>query len=103
MDERFEPIDVTVKRDEGLTIVFADDHVASLDLMRVRLKCPCADCQVRRGRGEQGWPLPHSPVPLAITDADYHGAWALGITWNDGHSTGIFSFELLRKWSETSD
>ncbi len=100
MDARFEPLDVTVKRDEGITIVFADDHVATFSLVDVRLGCPCADCQVARGKGQPGWPLPHSPIPLAITDAEFHGGWGLGITWNDGHSTGIFSFQLLREWSE---
>ena len=102
MDDRFEPVDITVKRDEGITIVFADDHVASLSLIEVRLGCPCADCQVLRGRGQPGWPLRSSPLPLTIIDAEYHGAWALGITWNDGHSTGIFPFQLMREWSENN-
>ncbi|MBT5139221.1 MAG: DUF971 domain-containing protein [Acidimicrobiaceae bacterium] len=24
----------------------------------------------------------------------------MNITWNDGHSTGIYPFENLRRWSE---
>ncbi len=100
MDDRFEPLDVTVKRDEGITIRFADDHEARYSLIDLRLGCPCADCHMRRAARQDTWPLPDSPLPLAIHDAEFHGGWGLGITWNDGHSTGIFPFQLLREWSD---
>jgi DUF971 family protein len=35
-----------------------------------------------------------------VADAALVGAWGLGITWDDGHSTGIYPFESLRKWCE---
>jgi DUF971 family protein len=34
-------------------------------------------------------------MPLRIVDAELVGAWAIGFTWNDGHRTGIYSWELL--------
>ena len=40
------------------------------------------------------------PDPLRITNAELHGAWGLTIEWNDGHATGIFPFELLRRWRD---
>ena len=48
-----------------------------------------------------GWPLPKSPLPLGVEQADLHGAWGLNITWNDGHATGIYPFEMLRRWHES--
>jgi len=30
----------------------------------------------------------------------FHGARELNITWNDGYSTGIYTFEALRRWTE---
>ena len=39
-------------------------------------------------------------MPLRIDGANLHGAWGLAITWNDGHTTGIFPFESLRRWDE---
>jgi DUF971 family protein len=30
-----------------------------------------------------------------IIDAEFGGAWGMSITWNDGHSTGIYSWDLL--------
>jgi DUF971 family protein len=41
------------------------------------------------------WPQPSSPQPLRIVDAELVGAWGISFTWNDRHSTGIYSWELL--------
>lgn len=98
--ERDEALDVVVKRDEGLTIRFADDVVAEFNLMELRLNCPCATCRSLRDRGEASWPRPGSPMPLRINDAELHGAWGINLVWNDGHATGIFPFESLRLWSD---
>ncbi len=100
MDERIEPADVEVRKGTGVTVTFADGHVADFDLMALRLGCPCASCRSLRDRGEDVWPRPGSPVPLSIDDAKFHGAWGLAFTWNDGHGTGIYPFDALRRWSE---
>jgi DUF971 family protein len=99
VDDSNEPVDIEVKRDEGVTIRFADDHVTRIGLMELRLGCPCATCRSLRERGEEGWPRPGAPNPLRITDAQFHGAYALQITWNDGHRTGLYTFEALRRWN----
>jgi DUF971 family protein len=101
VNERTEALDVLVKRDEGLVIRFADDLVATFDLMEVRLKCPCATCRSLRDQGQDVWPRPGSPLPLRIDDAKFHGAWGIHLTWNDGHATGIFPFESFRLWCES--
>jgi DUF971 family protein len=100
MEDQSEPVDVVVKRDEGLVIRFADDLVGELSLMEVRLMCPCATCRALRDNGEDVWPRPGSQLPLRIDDAQFHGAWGLNITWNDGHATGIYPFQSLRLWCE---
>jgi prepilin-type processing-associated H-X9-DG protein len=100
VEDRFEPVDLIVKRDEGLTISFADGHVARFELAEIRLACPCATCRSLRDRGEAAWPRSTSPLPLRIEDARLHGAWGLNITWNDGHATGIYPFEALRNLSD---
>ncbi len=100
LDDRYEPSDITVKRDEGVTITFVDGHVAGFSIMELRLGCPCAPCRHLRDQGEEVWPRPGAPTPLRITDASPHGAWGIQLTWNDGHATGIFPFEALRDSSE---
>jgi prepilin-type processing-associated H-X9-DG protein len=76
MDERYEPRTIDVAKDKGVTIAFSDGHVASFDLMTLRLACPCAACRALRDRGEAAWPRPGSPMPLRIERANLHGAWS---------------------------
>lgn len=98
MDQEFEPVTIDVARDEAVTLTFADGYVARFDLETLRKSCPCATCRALRDGGGVAWPLPNSPQPLKVEDARLHGAWGLAITWNDGHATGIFPFESLRRW-----
>ena len=49
--------------------------------------------------GRRGRPSA-APHELALSDAQLVGAWGLGITWDDGHSTGIYPFESLHAWIE---
>jgi DUF971 family protein len=100
MVTRFEPSGIEVVRDEAVTVTFADGYVARFDLVTLRRGCPCATCRALRDQQEVVWPRPGSPEPLLIGDARLHGAWGLVVNWNDGHATGIFSFELLRRWHE---
>jgi DUF971 family protein len=103
VDDRYEPATIDVDRAEAVTITFADGYVARFDLRGLREECPCATCRNLRDRGEPAWPRPGSPTPLRIDDAELHGAWGLKITWNDGHATGIFPFDSLRRWHESSE
>jgi DUF971 family protein len=90
------PVTIDVRRDHGLTLTWADGATSRFGLEELRLLCPCAECRTRRDRGLPVWRLPSSAEPLRIVDAKLVGAWGLGITWDDGHSTGIYSWELLR-------
>ncbi|HSL59912.1 MAG TPA: DUF971 domain-containing protein [Acidimicrobiales bacterium] len=92
--------DITVKRDESVTVEFGDGRRCSFGLEELRQVCPCAGCRGARDRGQVPWPTPSSPQPLTISTAELVGAWGLSITWNDGHSTGIYPWESLRRWCE---
>ena len=100
MDERHQPESIDVAKDAGVTVTYRDGHVARFDLVSLRRGCPCATCRDLQERGEDSWPSPNSPMPLRVERAELHGAWGLNITWNDGHDTGIYPFESLRRWDE---
>lgn len=82
-----------------LALAFADGVECFIPLKGVRDACPCAACQgepdamgrvVRPQRqvGAKGDELMRiEPV----------GGYALQLHWGDGHSTGIYSFEFLRR------
>jgi DUF971 family protein len=57
--------------------------------------CPCASCQGHSGSIRF---IPNQN--LELRELEQVGNYALGLTWADGHSTGIYSFRFLRALGE---
>jgi DUF971 family protein len=80
-----------------LAIDWADGHATVYDFTALRWLCPCAYC-----RGEAGLPgwLDSAPTLTAeqtrMTDIHLVGNYAVSPHWGDGHSTGFYTFNLLR-------
>ena len=89
-------IDVDVGR--GVVVTWNDGHVSRFGLEELRTRCPCAKCRNLRERREPAWPTPGAPETLRIVDAQQVGNWGLNLHWNDGHTTGIYTWETLRAW-----
>jgi DUF971 family protein len=87
-----EPVEVRHEKSaRRVVLVWDDGHVSTYGLDYLRSWCPCASCQGHTMRPRYleltGQELAHlEPV----------GNYALAPTWQDGHSTGIYSFRLLR-------
>jgi len=94
------PLDVELDRRSGLTLHWQDGTQARFGLEELRVNCPCAECRERREQGEPAWPRPGSPLPLEAFGAELVGNFGLSVHWNDGHTTGIYNWSLLRAWSE---
>mgnify|MGYP002780445359 CR=1 FL=1 len=79
-----------------LRIRWQDGHVCEYEPRYLRLHCPCAGCVEEMS----GRPLldpaqvPADVHPFAI---HYVGRYALRFDWSDGHATGIYPFDLLRR------
>lgn len=97
------PTGVDVDRAQGVTLTWPDGTTNTYGLEELRVNCPCAECRGLRERDLAVWPKPTSPQPLRIEDAELIGAWGITLIWNDGHSTGIFSWEVLRAWRTTGE
>jgi DUF971 family protein len=92
--------DIEVDRAAAVTITFDDGVRARFELAELRANCPCASCRGWRDRGEVAWPRPGSPSELRIESAELVGAWGISFAWSDGHTTGIYSWDLLRAWHD---
>jgi len=91
--------DITIERATmELRLEFDDGLTGTIGLMELRLHCPCATCRAARQAGRAPWPISGGDQNLGLTDASLVGAWGLGITWNDGHATGIYPFASLHDW-----
>lgn len=87
-----------VKRVSGfLTDIFWNDgHISSYPSWYLRENCPCASC-VEEMTGRRMIVAGSIPSNLERTDVRPIGNYALGFTWGDGHSTGIYTFDFLRR------
>lgn len=100
MDPRYRPTDIGPNQDgTRLRIAWEDGHVSEYVPRLLRIRCPCAGCVdemtgIRTLRPES---VPEDVYPVAI---HYVGRYALQFDWSDGHATGIYPFEFLRRLSE---
>jgi len=72
-------------------ITWSDGHVGEYSYPYLRGWCPCAVCQ---GHGGQRHFLEFPRARLVRLQAV--GNYAVGLTWQDGHDTGIYSYRYLR-------
>jgi DUF971 family protein len=67
---------------------------------RLRDRCPCAEC-VEEGTGRKILDPATIPADIRPEQIAAVGNYAIQITWSDGHSTGIYSWQTLREISDT--
>ncbi len=74
---------------------WGDGRKHSIPHVILRGYCPCAGCQ-----GHSGGVRFIAGGHLELRSIEQVGNYALGLTWGDGHSTGIYSFRFLRRLGE---
>jgi DUF971 family protein len=101
-----EKVRVLLTEGKGLEIDWADGHHSAWTFAWLREACPCATCiETREKEGRKaGQPKPkaanllpmYTPPPKPAS-AQQVGRYALQFNWQDGHSSGIYSWEYLRR------
>jgi DUF971 family protein len=96
-------IEVDIKKGE-VRIDWADDYRSVYPLEYLRKICPCAACNEQRQNDDplrvlspdqmmaSGKLMSDPPVEMV-------GNYALQFYWDDGHRTGIYTFEFLRRFT----
>jgi len=97
------PKNITLNKNEGyLEIVWNDDEVCRYPLSQLREACPCVEC---RG-GHQFMGREYDPDDIlklipkrsyTVTDIQLVGNYALQPAWDDGHHTGIYTWDYLKR------
>lgn len=85
---------------ESVLIKWDDDKEFTISSRHIRDRCPCASCA-----GESILWREYKPSPLEILtpgkydlkSAEVVGNYAIALTWGDGHNTGIYAFDYLRR------
>lgn len=101
MSAKIKPTAITLnKQEDYLEIRWTDERICRYPLSQLREACPCVEC---RG-GHQYMGLRYAPDNiLTLTPTRSYqlqtiqqvGNYALQPTWDDGHSTGIYTWEFL--------
>ncbi len=102
------PAKIRVKKTEGtgVEIDWKDGHKSTWNFRWLRDACPCATCHEEREKSGRspGEPKPKAPVLLAMYEAPPRplevtpvGNYAIRFKWNDGHESGLYSFDYLRR------
>ena len=95
---RLEPTNIQQIGNE-LAIQWNDGTESYLDLQFLRRACPCAACggepdvlgNIMRPN------VNYSENSFELAGFDLVGGYALQPRWRDGHGTGIYSFQYLRR------
>jgi DUF971 family protein len=98
----FNPRSIEKVEDARLRIVWDDGHETELPFAHLRRHCPCAMCK-DEWTGEQLIDPGAVPEDLGASRADVVGHYALTFSFSDGHGTGIYSFEMLRRLCRCKD
>lgn len=89
--------DISQLSERKLAVVWTDGKKSTFDVVDLRRRCPCAHC-VDEWTGQKKLTpdqVPDSVRPLRIESV---GSYAMRVAFNDGHSTGIYTFQMLREF-----
>jgi DUF971 family protein len=98
-----EPEHIAISKSKGIKIDWKDGHHSDYELGYLRDECPCATCTGAHGTEPQktNYSAPATPFQMfkpaiKMLNVEPVGNYAIKIFWNDGHSSGLYSFDHLR-------
>lgn len=97
-----QPVRLALSDNDSLLIDWSDGTQREYSFRELRDACPCATCREKRSSPE---PEPgglrvlslDETRPLKVLGMDPVGNYAYQINFSDGHDTGIYSLDLLRR------
>ena len=87
-----------------LAIRWEDGSESFIPLKKLRQCCPCASCKGETDILGNVYKSPHKPLPAGAFELKRFvpiGGYAIQPFWQDGHNSGIFSFDYLKQVAAT--
>ena len=95
------PIEIRCnKKRNKLNIHFDNGDQVELSAELLRIESPSAEVQ---GHGPGQKQTPRNKQDVTISKITAVGAYAVRLTFSDGHDTGIFSWDLLRDYGQRKE
>jgi len=88
-----------------LALKWKDNKEIYLNYPALRLACPCAFCsgEVDALGNKYGGTRPSLPKDLSVIKYQRVGHYGVRLYFSDGHSDGIYTFDLLNKLTSLND
>jgi len=83
-------------RDDQVVLVFSDGRELSAKAFDLRADCQCASC-VSESTGQRTLDITKIPKDINPVEILPLGNYAVGITWSDGHASGIYPYSMFAK------
>ena len=96
------PVDIQRIGDE-LAVKWDDGAEHFIPLEKLRRACPCAGCKGEvdiMGNLYKSPDKPLKPSAFQLVNFAAVGTYAVQFTWADGHNSGIYAFDYLRRVAE---
>ncbi len=93
-----EPRQIIEESDSEISINWSDEAETKYNAADLRRACPCAGC-INEWTGEKMLKTENIADDLSFSSISIVGRYALNFHFSDGHETGIYSFDYLRKLS----
>ena len=94
------PKTIKLKDKSSLEIIWEDETVSTIGLKYLRDECPCATCKGETVLLKTYRPPAKkmiTPEMFQVKNIETVGEYAIQITWRDGHSTGIYTYDYLQE------
>lgn len=109
-----EPKEIKPAGDRAMGVLWDDGAEYEYSFRLLRKHCPCATCEdMRKSFSEPKLMDSHLQLRLVpekspsddpvLVRVDWVGNYALRLTWDDGHDTGIYHFDYLRRLAAHED
>ena len=103
----FTPEHIAISKSKGIKIDWSDGHRSDYPLAYLRDECPCATCTGAHGTEPQkssyskpdASPFQMFKPALKMLNVEPVGHYAIRIAWNDGHNTGIYSYDICGRFA----
>lgn len=82
--------------DQLLELTWDDGFTAQTPYRHIRGECPCASCK-NEWTGERILDPATIRADLQLESMEPIGNYAVRLIWNDGHSSGLYTWDTLRR------
>ncbi len=94
-----EPESIQLDREGNIDVLWPDGHKGRHSAHVLRFNCECAQCK-DEDTGRKLIDPRRIPLDIKITGVNPIGRYGISVAFSDGHNTGIYVFNRLRKICE---